>query len=172
MTPVPMKVYIVGPAASGKDTAAQALVRHFPELRLIRIAQPMYDIASNVFGRRRKDRRLLQDIGDALRSVDPDVFIDLVLRSTRDWSWVCPDIRLAREGERLRSNGWIGIRVERPLSARLLALEERGESGADLAHHTEAAVDLVPVDAVVANRGTKAGFEAEVVRTVTRLIRR
>lgn len=167
-----LKIYLAGPAASGKDTAASALVRHFPELRLVRIAQPMYDIAERVFGSQEKDRRLLQDIGDALRSIDRDVFIDCLLRRTADGSWVCPDVRLPREGERLRSAGWIGIRIERPWANRALALEQRGESEADLAHHTEGVVDLVPVDAAVENRGTRRRFESAVIREVSRMVGR
>lgn len=69
-----------------------------------------------------KDRKLLQELGDAMRSVNEDVFaiktmkeIDIYQCSRRDWEPVKPvvvdDLRFKNEADFLRKGGFLIIRI-------------------------------------------------------------
>ncbi len=163
-----MKVYLVGQAGSGKDTAAEALCREHPTMHIERITFPIYQLAKDLYGMTAKDRRLLQLVGDALRSVDPDCLANRVARVCEFGDWTCPDVRLPREADILRETGWIGVRVERPALERREALNQRGEvwGAAASTHHTETECDSVAVDAVVVNDCSIEEFRQRVLDAV------
>ncbi len=163
-----MKVYLVGRAGSGKDTAAEALCQEYPTMHIERITFPIYQLAKDLYGMTAKDRRLLQLVGDALRSVEPDCLANRVARVCEFGDWACPDVRLPREADILRATGWIGVRIERPGVDRKEALSQRGEvwTSESSHHHTETECGSVAVDAVVQNDCEIDEFRARVLEAV------
>jgi len=95
-----LKIYFCGPKGTGKTTAAQYL-RCFYDASVYKLAAPLYQICRNLFGMQKKDRRLLQKVGDALRSVDPEVFLKAVTVQIEKNKYspivVVEDVRLKEE---------------------------------------------------------------------------
>jgi hypothetical protein len=116
MTPI---IGLVGPAGSGKDTAAEVFFRAGYER--VAFADPIKGIAVQYFGwNGQKDdrgRKLLQDIGMAGRAYDPECW----LRHMR-WSnpvrykkpAVITDVRFENEAQWIRRNGGKLVRIIRP----------------------------------------------------------
>ena len=166
-----VNIFITGPAASGKDTARSALMkariaRHDPRCSgLLRTIEKWMG--------NEPQRRNLQALGDAFRTIyGEDVLARYVHNSAknREGGCVCPDVRLPAEGEYLRKQGWIGIRIQRDEASRQAELVRRGEDPATMEHHTEKSYLDVPVDAVIPNDCSQEEFEQRVVSTVRRLI--
>lgn len=75
----PYLIGLTGKGGAGKDTVADYLVDKYGFLHL-KFGTVLYEIARKYFGMEEKDRNLLQDIGKAMRSVDPLFFVNFVER--------------------------------------------------------------------------------------------
>ena len=169
-----MNVYLTGPAGSGKDTAARALLESWVGGMIPRCAWlPIHVVAALDMDDSR--RRALQFAGDALRNAFGDDFLARWVADASDdypaQNAVCPDVRLPAEGAYLRSRGWIGLRIERDEVSRQAELVRRGEDPATMAHHTETSYRDVPVDGIVYNAGTEEDLAATVVDMVRAIAR-
>src|SRR5690625_4334128 len=115
---------------------------------------------------KRKPRRLLQDFGEKLRELDPNIWIghaaekvrliELIAAANGEQARiVIDDLRQPNEYEWARANGFIVIRVEASESLRLKRAERSGDSFSeeDLAHDTEKHVDIFAVDYTITNEG-------------------
>lgn len=102
----------------GKDTAATYL-HHKLGGKQISFAAPIYDILHYAQGRcgfqKHKDRQFLQYVGtEWARSKDPDVWVNIVLRETKDdKNAFISDLRFPNEFEALKKNGWICVKIVR-----------------------------------------------------------
>ena len=119
----------------------------------------------------RKPRRLLQDIGQKMREIDPQVWIrraeamarfEADRRSTA--GIVIDDLRQPNEYKWARANGFIIIRVEASETMRLERAKQAGDSFSedDLAHDTEQYVDKFDVDYTIVNDGDINDLERQV----------
>ncbi|WP_107407970.1 hypothetical protein [Streptomyces sp. CC77] len=162
-----------GPAGSGKDTAAQALVaagwqrkafadkvRDFvyamnPPAPLIEGVET-FSLAVEVdaFGWDEVKtypgvRELLQRCGtEAGRHVlGPDVWVNALFQDEATWEApvVVTDVRFPNEAEAIKARGGLLVRIDRPGQPPI------GEAG----HISEHAVDAWPFDAVIINDGTE-----------------
>lgn len=103
-------------------------------------------------------RETLQSLGDAIRSEDPDFFVD---RAQEAWTAdegrvVVTDVRQPNEAEAIQNDGGILLRITRP---GLANLDD---------HHTEHDLDGWPVEREIVNDGTVADL-AETARYFARL---
>jgi len=157
-------IYIAGERRSGKDTAAQALYAIYPQMQVLQMTSPLYDIGQTYFHMAGKDRGLLQRLGDAFRSIEKDFLARYVDERAGDGPAVCPDVRMPQEGAYLRALGWIGLRIRRPEEARLAAVRAAGEEteGPQAQHATETQIDRIPVDAIIDNDGSIADLQRKV----------
>lgn len=133
-----LKLAIVGQMGSGKDTIAQMIVREYEQ----RTNETMYPIAfaegirnliaeylPNMYadGIGRTKRFAMQYIGEALRTLDKDVWIKYALAQVgEDDSIIITDCRLQHEAEALREEGFKLIRIITDDSCRIKRLIERG----------------------------------------------
>lgn len=155
---------LLGPAGSGKSTAAQYLERKLGAKRYA-LADPLKKIVRRAFdlsfpqlygSQKEKEtidprynlspRQLMQMIGEAQRSVfGEDVWVDHILDRIMDEDQpnfaVVEDVRYVNEASRLRENGAIILKLNRP---------DRPTS-TDASHSSENQWDLAPFDCIVNN---------------------
>ena len=102
-----VRVAILGKIASGKSTVAEMITRKYPGTIKLAIAAPIKRIAKTHFGMKKKDRRLLQIIGNTGRIIDPFVWVNKVVSSLdNEASYVIDDVRFKNEVETLRRHGF------------------------------------------------------------------
>jgi len=109
---------LCGAAGSGKDSAANLLVRDHGFVRMA-FADALKDIAYREFswdGRKdARGRRLLQVLGtEAGRAYNPDIWIDRLrirVAQPREFSIVVPDVRFVNEANMVRAAGGYLVRV-------------------------------------------------------------
>lgn len=153
------RIAICGPMASGKTTAADYLVRHHG-YKKIALADKLKGIAYELYGITGKDgdsRRILQELGDALRVFDDEVFIkytiNLMAITLPKDKVVIDDLRLPREAELLRNVGFNTIGIVTPFEvrqeriARLYPLAPAALQG----HATEVSWQSIPLDASISS---------------------
>ncbi|MFA5238336.1 MAG: hypothetical protein WC476_01335 [Phycisphaerae bacterium] len=108
-------VAFAGLACSGKTTAANFFEEKINSKNCFRVkvADPIYEVAHQVFGMKNKDRKLLQQIGEKLREIDPNVFVNYILRykSYSKFPIFIDDVRKKSEEITLRENGFITVLV-------------------------------------------------------------
>lgn len=113
------KIIINGRACSGKDEIADYLV-HSYGYKKITFATPIYDIAYKYFNMTTKDRRLLQQIGEKMREIDPDVWVKAAYEEAKKYA-LCVISDCRRENEYIEGikNGFTPIRVYADLEKRI-----------------------------------------------------
>ncbi|MBB5934582.1 deoxynucleotide monophosphate kinase family protein [Streptomyces zagrosensis] len=178
-------VALMGRAGAGKDTAAARLVSRYQFVR-VAFADPLKDSAlgldpivgaestsygslpirlSDVVRRYGWDRaknsypevrRTLQNLGETVRTDDPDFWLRMALDKVRtadrrSLSVVVSDVRYANEADALRCAGALMVRIERP---------EATAGGEAARHVSELDLDAYPADVTIPNTGTVADLDA------------
>lgn len=103
---------------SGKDTCVDYLVSKYPDYTRISFAGALYDIleyAQEKCGfEKKKDRKFLQFVGtDWGRTIDNNVWINIVLNKEISGIGLISDIRFKNELDALKENGWVCVKVIR-----------------------------------------------------------
>lgn len=89
-------------------------------------------------------RTLLTGLGDALRSIHPNIFINaLINKLDSKKSYVVTDVRYPNEAKALKDKGGILLRIDRSLTDRI---EGNPTEVAKLAHSSETALDSYKFD--------------------------
>jgi dephospho-CoA kinase len=143
--------------SSGKTTCADYLVKNYGYIRLS-LADKLKAIAYELYGVQGKDgdnRKIIQELGDRLRSFDDDVFTKYLLATVRERypynKVVIDDLRLPREAQLLKKNGFYLVQVQCSDEVRLdriKALYPRLPA-APQSHGTEVAWLQIPPHTVV-----------------------
>lgn len=166
---------LLGKAQSGKDTAARFLVADAkytalafadPLRSLVWDINPYVPTAPGITVRLRsliadvgwdyakttypEVRRLLQDVGQAMRERDPDHWVSVTRRTVdAGLSWNMPivvtDVRYRNELDMLTQRGFRSVRIIRPGA---------GAGGVAASHPSETALDDVDTDFEVSNAGS------------------
>jgi len=117
------RIAFYGPMVSGKTYLANHLVANH-NYRKVAFADKLKSLAYELFGVQYKDgpdRIILQKLGDAMRSIDEDVWIKYALNTIQmnkylpnlsKYRVVIDDLRLANEAKWLKKNGFILIYVD------------------------------------------------------------
>jgi hypothetical protein len=155
--PVGYRLAFYGPMSCGKTTCADYLVNNYGYTKLS-LASKLKAIAYELYGVNGKDgdnRRVIQELGDKLRSFDDDVFTKWLLATVKEkYAYnkvVIDDLRLPREAALLRKNGFYLVQVQCPDEVRLgriQALYPRLPA-APQSHGTEVAWSQIPPHTVV-----------------------
>lgn len=122
-----MNIFINGRGGSGKTEIANYLVEQYGYTE-ITLADPIYEIAEKYYGMEKKDRRLLQEIGQKLREIDPDIWVKYAIRTIEnnpDIKYVLSDVRQENEYEHFYEMGFSPIRVFASLENRIQRIEKR-----------------------------------------------
>jgi len=104
-----MKIAITGKMCSGKTTLSNYLCQIEPRFQIFSFGKKVKQVASDLFGMdpSKKDRSLLTSIGQKMREIDPDVWINYVIREAKDVDYcLIDDLRYQNEYEALSKNGF------------------------------------------------------------------
>ena len=77
-----MKIAICGKMCSGKTTLANYIMRTFPGYQKYSFAEKVKELCVELFDMKKKDRPLLIDFANKMREIDPNVWINQVLKQT------------------------------------------------------------------------------------------
>lgn len=114
-----MKIGIIGKMCSGKTTLANYIEnylkeQHQMEFQRLTFAGKVYELAYELFNmdKRNKNRRLLQQIGTNMRMIDENVWVNYVIKKSKEYENVfVEDCRYANEFTALVENDFILIKI-------------------------------------------------------------
>lgn len=165
-----MKIAIFGKMRSGKDTVGKLLIEehHFKKFAF---GDGIGEIIEKYFPEDwagGKPRKHYQHIGQQLRVLNPDVWINYLLRKEARFQEVFSEVqgvpanivvtdgRQLNEAKRLKEEGFLIVKVTAPEELRIKRMEASGDvySPELLSHETELQVDLIEADVEIINDGT------------------
>ncbi|MGG0757540.1 AAA family ATPase [Brevibacillus laterosporus] len=157
-----VKIALTGKMRSGKDTVAGYLVEHYDFIPYAfgdGIKRICHELFPEQFVDGKKPRALLQGVGQAMRAIDPDVWIKRTMREVNQASLfdvVITDLRQPNEYARLYSEGYVIIRVNTSDDVRIDRMRSAGDTFdlADFTHDTERYVDMFAVHYELNNNGS------------------
>lgn len=176
-----VKIAICGKIRSGKDTLAGYFVEQ--GLNEFKFAMGIDEIIDKYFPTARvhgKPRRYYQHIGQQLRELDGDVWVNYTLSHIHRLERLYPnslngavisDMRQPNEAASARAAGFIVIKVITDEQERLSRMQMLGDqfTAEDLEHETERNVDKIDADIVVYNNGSKKDLYLEFLKIWARL---
>ena len=104
-----MKIAVTGRMCSGKTTLCNYLCELEPRFQIFSFGKKVKDVASDLFlmDPLIKDRTLLTGIGQKMREIDLEVWINYVLNQCKDVEYcLVDDLRYQNEYEALVKNGF------------------------------------------------------------------
>lgn len=165
-----VKIALCGRMRSGKDSVADILEEQ--DFFRYKFSQGIWETIELLFGQNEentlfKPRKLLQELGQKIREVDPDVWVNYTLNeiksdeimyrdSDSELDVVITDLRQPNEYARLREEGYIIVRVTASEHARMQRARAKGDifTEKETQHETESHVDSFEVDYEITNDGT------------------
>lgn len=163
----PLRLYLAGPAGSGKTEVARLLEERHGFGRV-----SLGDLCREEAARRGvpADRATLQAMGDLLRATDPARLAVLAWARAKTirGPLVIEGVRLAAEGRYLRGRSVIGVAVDAPEALRAARLRARDGSSRVPEHATERESGSLPVDLRLLNSGDREILERQVRLMVAR----
>ena len=119
------KIILNSRGGGGKDTFADYLVDNYG-FKKITFADGIYEIAYKYFGMTHKSRKLLQEIGEKMREIDPLVWVNAAFKESEKYDKVViADCRRANEYQMGLESGFLPIHIEADLDIRIKRLEDR-----------------------------------------------
>jgi cytidylate kinase len=102
-----MKIAICGKMCSGKTTLANHIMRTFPGYQKYSLAKKVKDLCIELFDMKHKDRDLLINFANKMRDIDPNVWINYMLKETNGKeNCIIDDVRYQNEIDALINDGW------------------------------------------------------------------
>lgn len=157
-------IIFIGKFASGKSYFSKKLETTLKSqynltIYRIHISAKIKDIAIDLFEMKGKDRRLLQRIGEKMRSINKDVWINYTVRYIRDNSkepFIIEDLRLPREYEIIKKNfpNTIAIKIEADNKIRLRVYKDiygKMPTKEELRDSTERLINDIKYDYLIKN---------------------
>lgn len=121
-----MLLAVLGRSGAGKDTFADYLVeeRGFTKMAF---AEPLYEMARTYFGMQEKNRFLLQDLGNAMRGINPRVFVDLLKKrvESTQGNIIVTDVRQKNEFDMLKELGFTFVHINTSIENRAERISKR-----------------------------------------------
>lgn len=145
------KIALSGRSGSGKTTAAEYLVAKHG-YRRCSTGAACRDLCKSLFGT--ESKAILNKVTDALKAVDPEVWLRAAMSSTEgDGPVVFDSMRFSDDYAFLESRGFTMWRIEAPLETRLRRMERRGQlvAPADDQHAAETQLDTHRFDRILDN---------------------
>jgi dephospho-CoA kinase len=164
-------IAFIGKAGSGKDTAASLLIEQFDYERLA-FADALKDVAEGLWGTEaRTDRDKLQRLGEYVRRIDEDTWVNVALRSMGDGEglpWAVTDCRYKNEAWRLKGEDFVIVRVVADRNKRIARLRTMGKLGPAgwEDHVSETDLDDWPADYEIMNLGSKADLLEQLAQVI------
>ena len=104
-----MKIAVTGKMCSGKTTLCNYLCELEPRFQIFSFGKKVKDVASDLFQMdpQIKDRTLLTSIGQKMREINKDVWVNYVINQCKDVEYcLVDDLRYQNEYEALVKNGF------------------------------------------------------------------
>lgn len=104
-----MKIAVTGKMCSGKTTLCNYLCELEPRFQIFSFGKKVKDVASDLFQMdpKVKNRTLLTSIGQKMREIDKDVWVNYVIQQCNDVEYcLVDDLRYQNEYEALVKNGF------------------------------------------------------------------
>lgn len=104
-----MRIAVTGKMCSGKTTLCNYLCELEPRFQIFSFGKKVKDVASDLFQMdpRVKDRTLLTSIGQKMREINKDVWVNYVIEQCKDVEYcLVDDLRYQNEYEALVKNGF------------------------------------------------------------------
>lgn len=181
-------IAFVGKAGAGKTTASDLLT----ELGYHKasFAAALKDVAAMMWGDdARTDRSKLQPLGtEVARLIDPDVWVNLLLKRIRPYSaphgsfnpapaqpvYVVDDCRFENEWFALKAERFVMVRLLAEVPSRTDRLKANGkwQGEEQLSHVSETAIDHLEADHTIVNDGSTADLYDDIVDVILRERRR
>jgi ABC-type dipeptide/oligopeptide/nickel transport system ATPase component len=141
---------IVGRAGHGKDEAAGAICRVIPDARRYTFSDAIAIYARIQCGMKKRDPKLLQEIGTGNRDANPDIWASMIYWQIHDHKpplAVITGVRFREEARIIRRIGGTLLRVSRfNPDGTLFVLGDRDET-----HAAESEVDTIYCDDTICN---------------------
>ena len=123
-----MKIAISGPMCSGKTTIAN-LIREFnPDYSIYSFGGKIKELAKDLFDMDKKDRSLLINIANKMKSIDKDVWIKYILKEClNEKNCIIDDLRFENELEYLKNDPndlWHFVVLQIPKEIRIQRIKE------------------------------------------------
>lgn len=168
-----MKIAVTGKMRSGKDTLANFFIKelHYKQLAFADgIKQIGNEFFPEIMGKG-KPRKMFQVIGQSLREVDPDVWVnhlDRQLKMLQEYgveAFIITDVRQLNEYNYVKEQGFTVIKVEAEDEIRQERIIQAGDifSPENFYHETELAVDEIPADYILSNNTTLEDFYTQIL---------
>jgi len=110
-----MKIAICGKMCAGKTTIANYIMRTFTNYQKYSFAQRVKELCVELFQMNGKDRPLLITFANKMRDIDPNVWINQILKQTTGKrNCIIDDVRYQNEVDALIKDGWIFIQLDVP----------------------------------------------------------
>ena len=110
-----MKIAVVGKMCSGKTTLANMIMEKYPNYKRYSFGQKVKDVAVDLFHMKGKDRSLLVKIGGYMRDINPDVWVNYLMKQIVNVdNCIIDDIRYQNEVDACIKNGFTFIKLSIP----------------------------------------------------------
>ena len=165
-----MKIAITGQMRSGKDTFANYfMMRGFQK---VAFGDGIKEISYKLFPEKMsegKPRELYQSLGQKLREIDQNVWINLLDRRVKTMeaygatNFIVTDLRQLNEYEFLKENGFTIVKIEADDELRKMRMEQAGDmyTPESFYHETEVTVNAIPYDYLVTNNNGYADLSEQ-----------
>ena len=177
-----IKIALIGKMRSGKDTVGKWLIEDYGFKKFAfgtAIGRVIHEYFPEAFADG-KPRKHYQLIGQTFRQLNPDVWINQMLRDIdiekrraypNTFNIVITDVRQENEVKALRELGYTIVKVEADDDIRIDRIIKSGDvfNIHDLQHETEVFSDLVDADYTIVNNGTKEELKQEVLNIINKL---
>lgn len=175
-------VVFIGHMASGKSYCLERASEILKEkygiiLNRVSIASGIKEIATNYFGMKEKDRRLLQNIGSKMREIDPDVWIKATMIKIENQNlipFVLDDMRFINEENNIRKKYSIFVvKLEPNENERLKVYKKlygRFPTKEELSDPTEIEINKLNYDYLIKNNYDKDYVEKEINNIINKII--
>ena len=180
-----MKIALFGKIRSGKDTVGKILIEEYGCTR-VAFGDGIKKIINEFFPEawdNGKPRHYYQFIGQKLRELNPDVWVNNLIRRAEDirvqdllyrdmvTNFVVTDGRQLNEAVKLKDRGYTIVVVKADETTRIERMRKAGDNFTKemLKHETELQVDLIEPDYIINNNGTLEDLKNEVRELVNEL---
>lgn len=160
-----MKIAVAGEIRSGKDTVCEYIQTKVPHMKKLYFAEGIKEIIDRYFPEayegNNKPRKHYQEIGQFMRSINPDVWVNYLektykLLSLETDSFIVTDLRQENEYKWLKENGFTVVKVEAEPEIRIERMKASGDkfNMQDLIHPVEQQIKNLNYDYLITNNTT------------------
>ncbi len=116
-----VKIAISGPMCSGKSTIAKYICEVNSDYKIYSFGQKIKDLAKELFDMKEiKNRSLLIQIANSLKSIDENVWINYILKKCKNKeNCIIDDLRFENELTELINDSWYFIVLQVPKEERI-----------------------------------------------------